>query len=46
MLKCEPSDFAKDSQDPLNNTNERWFINLSNSYIPTQVSNLLQFGDK
>jgi len=45
-IKIEPSNFFKDSQDPLNNTNESWFINLSNSYIPKQVSNLLQFGDK
>jgi len=26
--------------------NNKWFINLSNSYIPTQVTNLVQLGDR
>jgi len=34
------------SRDPLNYTNTSWFRNLSNTHIPIQVSNLLQFGDK
>jgi len=45
-IKIEPSDFLQDLGDPLNNTNKSWFINLSNSHIPSQVSNLLQFGEK
>jgi len=35
-----------DPQDPLNITNNNWFINLSNAHIPTEVSNLLQLGNK
>jgi|GEM_PF-7002331 len=45
-IKIEPSNFLQVSRDPLNNTNKRWFVNLSNAYIPSQVSNLLQFGEK
>jgi len=45
-IKIEPLDFLQNLGDPLNNTNKKWFINLSNSYIPSEVSNLLQFGDK
>jgi len=30
--------------NPLNHTNNNWFINLTNVTIPTQVSNLLQLG--
>jgi len=45
-ITIDPLDFFEDCQDPLNHTNESWFINLSNSHIPKQVSNLLQLGDK
>jgi len=30
---------------PLNQTNEKWFINLSSCNIPAGVSNLLQLGE-
>jgi len=30
--------------DPLNHTNNKWFINLTNVSIPIKVSNLLQLG--
>jgi len=45
-IKIEPIDFLQNFGDPLNSTNKKWFINLSNSHIPKEVSNLLQFGDK
>jgi len=45
-IKIEPLNFLRVSGDPLNNTNKSWFVNLSNSHIPSQVSNLLQFGEK
>jgi len=45
-IKIEPSNFLEILGDPLNNTNKRWFVNLSNFHIPLQVSNLLQFGEK
>jgi hypothetical protein len=35
-------DFIK--MNPLNQTNEKWFINLSETVIPNEASNLLQFG--
>jgi len=45
-IKIEPSNFLQVLWDPLNNTNKRWFANLSNTHIPSQVSNLLQLGEK
>jgi len=45
-IKIEPLNFLQVLGDPLNNINKRWFVNLSNSHIPSQVSNLLQFGEK
>jgi len=42
----KPSNFSQYPNDPLKKTNHRWFINLFDSYIPTQVSNLLQLGDR
>jgi len=41
-INIEPSNFLDDMQDSLSKTNNKWFINLSNSYIPTQVTNLVQ----
>jgi len=45
-IKINSSHFFHVSRDFLNYTNTRWFKNLCNTHIPTQVSNLLQFGDK
>jgi len=45
-IYIEPSNFLHDIQDPLNTTNNKWFINLSNSYICTQITNFVQLGDR
>jgi len=45
-INIKPSNFLDDIRDPLSNTNSKWFSNLSNSYIPTQVTNLIQLGDR
>jgi len=45
-IKIEPSQFFQDLSVPLNNTNTRWFRNLSDIHIPEEVFKLLQFGDK
>jgi len=42
----EPSNFSQYPNDPLEKTNERWFVNLSDYHIPKKVSNLLQLGDR
>lgn len=52
LIKTENSDiifpnhFQKNPFDPLNHTNNKWFINLTDMTIPTYVSNLLQLGNK
>jgi len=43
-INIEPEKFANLNMDLLNHTNNKWFINLSNTLIPKQVSNLLQLG--
>jgi hypothetical protein len=41
----EPTAFVKENGfNPLNQTNEKWFINLSKTAIPNEASSLLQFG--
>jgi len=39
-----PNKFTDHIIDPLNQTNKKWFMNLTNVTIPTEVSNLLQLG--
>ncbi|XP_077273242.1 uncharacterized protein LOC143903487 [Temnothorax americanus] len=41
----EPSEFSNRSFDPLEQTNDKWFVNLSNMDIPQDVTKLLQFGN-
>jgi len=36
--------YAHKDKNPLHNTNEKWFINLTNTDIPSTVINLLQMG--
>lgn len=43
-INIDPSKFNMNGPNPLNHTNKKWFINLTNSDIPSQVSNLLQLG--
>ncbi|XP_011858662.1 PREDICTED: uncharacterized protein LOC105556190 [Vollenhovia emeryi] len=40
-----PTEFLNSSCEILKNTNEKWFINLTNITIPNKVSNLLQLGE-
>jgi len=44
QTKIDPMQFLDASADPLNTTNNKWFINLSNSPISSDVTKLLQFG--
>jgi len=44
-INIQSSDFSL-NQNSLNNNNHKWFINLSNTEIPSQVSYLLQHGKK
>jgi len=44
LLNINSTDFFLNNQDLLNNNNHKWFINLSNTEIPPQVSYLLQHG--
>jgi len=41
-----PSEFSKQIKEPLNEINDKWFINLSDTDIPPNVARLLQLGDK
>jgi len=43
-VNIEPNKFVDNTSDPLNHTNNKWFINLTNISIPNKVSNLLQLG--
>jgi len=45
-ITIDPHRFRNKIQDSLDKTNRKWFINLSNSEIPNEVSALLQLGDK
>lgn len=41
-----PNKFSSKHINPLGSTNEKWFINLTDTIIPTNVTNLLQLGSK
>jgi len=45
-INITPTEFSLSSQASLNNNNHKWFINLTNTEIPPQVSCLLQHGEK
>jgi len=45
QTKIDPLQYMDVSSDPLTTINSKWFINLSNSFIPTEVSRLLQLGN-
>jgi len=42
----DPQKFCNKPKNVLDSTNKKWFINLSNHRIPTEVSSLLQLGGK
>jgi len=42
----DPHKFCNKPKNVLDSTNKKWFINLSNHRIPTEVSSLLQLGGK
>jgi len=45
-INISPEKFKKDNMlTPLSQTNDKWFINLSNQSIPTDVTKLLQLGE-
>jgi len=46
VVSIDPNKFTDNVISPLDYTNEKWFINLTNIAIPTQVSNLLQLGNQ
>lgn len=43
-IEREPQNFTQVISNPLDYTNKKWFINLINTVIPINVSNLLQLG--
>jgi len=45
-INLDPRKFIDSKLDPLSHTNNKWFINLTNTTIPEKVSNLLQLGGK
>ncbi|XP_018361330.1 PREDICTED: uncharacterized protein LOC108760048, partial [Trachymyrmex cornetzi] len=44
-INIEAGKFIDRLSEPLGQTNKKWFINLTDVNIPTEVSNLLQFGN-
>jgi len=44
-INISPDRFINNINKPLNQTNSKWFINLSSCDIPMEVSNLLQLGE-
>jgi len=45
-INISPEKFKKNNMlTPLSQTNDKWFINLSNYCIPTDVTKLLQLGE-
>jgi len=44
IVNVDPNNFINNKINPLNHTNNKWFINLTNAIISTQVSNVLQLG--
>jgi len=45
-INIHPSDFPFNNKDSLSRNNHKWFMNLSNTEIPPQVSHLLQHGER
>jgi len=45
-ISIDPHEFKDKPIFSLDHTNEKWFLNLSNSVIPKEVSTLLQLGDR
>jgi len=45
-ISINPHEFNNKSNVSLDHTNNKWFLNLSNSVIPKEVSTLLQFGER
>jgi len=45
-ITINPKKFSIKEKNFLEHTNSKWFINLSNTTIPQEVSTLLQFGDR
>jgi len=46
LLAIDPEKFTKKFNSPLEHTNKKWFLNLTNKMIPPEVTRLLQFGEK
>jgi len=46
QTKIDPLQFLDASVDLLNTTNYKWFVNLSNSSIPSEITKLLQLSNK
>jgi len=44
-VNIDPMDYVLTNKNPLHNTNEKWFINLTNTDIPSTVTNLLQMSE-
>jgi len=45
-ISIDPHEFKDKPVFALDHTNKKWFLNLSNSVIPSEVSTLLQLGDR
>jgi len=45
-VSIEPHRFDRESVDVLESENDKWFLNLSGSTIPHEVSTLLQLGER
>jgi len=45
-ITIDPKKFSTKEGNFLEHTNNKWFINLSNTTIPQEISSLLQFGDR
>jgi len=43
-INIEPKRFVNNTLNPLNYINNKWFINLTNTTIPSTVSNLTATG--
>lgn len=44
-VNIDPINFTHKSNYPLEVTNKKWFVNLTNIDIPSKVYSLLQLGD-
>jgi len=45
-IVIDPEKFTKKFNSPLEHTNKKWFLNLTNKMIPPKVTSLLQFGKR